>query len=92
MTLEYFCSLIKTNSAILYPACLIQTKLRTTICGMQFWSKIEKIREKLFGEDYIPLALILKHEGNRELIETEMKEKREKHEKMFEIIYLFFVF
>jgi hypothetical protein len=82
MTMEYFCSLIKTNSTILYPACLVQTKLRTTICGMKFWSQIEKIREQRFGEEYMPLAVILKHEGKRELIEKEMKEKQQKQEKM----------
>jgi hypothetical protein len=82
MTIEYFSSLIKKNSTILYPACLVQTKLRTTICGMKFWLNIEKIRENMFGEDYVPLAVILKHEGKRELIDKEMEEKRQKQEKM----------
>jgi hypothetical protein len=71
-------SLIKTNSAILYPACLIQTKLKTRICGMNFWTRIEKLRETLFGEEYVTVDMILRHEGKRELIDEELKDNLKK--------------
>jgi hypothetical protein len=82
MTLDTFLSLIKSNSAILYPACLIQTKLRTKICGMNFWTRIERLREKLFGEEYVTVEMILRLEGKRELIDEEMRENAKRQEKL----------
>lgn len=82
MTLEYFTSLIKTNSAILYPACLLQTKLRTTVGGMRFWLRIEKQRESIYGLQYVPIELIFSTEGNRQAIDEILKEKQDKQERI----------
>lgn len=91
MTLEYFTSLIKTNSAILYPACLLQTKLRTTVCGMRFWLRIEKQREAIYGLQYVPIDLIFSTEGNREVIDEILKEKHEKQERMLVMITIIII-
>ena len=61
---EYFLQLSKTNSALLYQCCLLQTKLRSRAGGEQFWKRLENLRVDHFGRDFMSVDVILRFKAD----------------------------
>jgi hypothetical protein len=56
----HFKQFVKTHSAVLYPAFVLQSKLRKGILGPDFWEEQACRRDSISNGEYIPLSDLLK--------------------------------